>query len=331
MMMKPLQRLLLAAGLGLGLATGVQAAEVKIALDGPASLEKSGSYNWTVAFGKVMAENGFEVKELPNGSIGGEAEKLDQVQAGLLEVSLSDVKSVGKLDAFIYGVRLPYIFNGVEHMDRALAKGKVFDRVNKSIADSHVRFVAIVPLGPPSGLITTKKGIHKPADMADMRMRALDDAQIAMYNAWGSAGTIVSWKEVPAAMQTGVVDGYMNSATVPLAFGQTDIVRHFTDAKVINSIRAVIVSADWYDGLSDAQRAVFAKAVEAGNKANRAWVEQIGPKAMAQLKEAGVEVIQLEPAAREAFRKLSLKVYDKAPLPREQVDEWLALSEATAK
>jgi TRAP-type C4-dicarboxylate transport system substrate-binding protein len=327
--MKPIHALLLAAGLAM---TGaVPAQEVKIALDGPASLEKSGSYNWAHAFGKVMADNGFAVQELPRDAVGGEAEKLDQVSSGLLEVSLSDVKSVGKLDPFIYGIRLPYIFDGVEHMDRALAEGKVFERVNERIADSHVRLVAIVPLGPPSGLITTKKGIRAPADMANMRMRALDDAQIAMYNAWGSAGTIVSWKEVPAAMQTGVVDGYMNSATVPLAFGQTDIVRHFTDARVINSIRAVIVSSDWYDGLSDAQRAVFAKAVEAGDQANRAWVEQIGPKAMAQLKEAGVEVISLEPEARKQFRELSLKVYDQAPLPREQVDEWIALSKATSQ
>lgn len=327
--MKPIHALLLAAGLAM---TGaVPAQEVKIALDSPASLEKSGSYNWAHAFGKVMADNGFAVQELPRDAVGGEAEKLDQVSSGLLEVSLSDVKSVGKLDPFIYGIRLPYIFDGVEHMDRALAEGKVFERVNERIADSHVRLVAIVPLGPPSGLITTKKGIRAPEDMTDMRMRALDDAQIAMYNAWGSAGTIVSWKEVPAAMQTGVVDGYMNSATVPLAFGQTDIVRHFTDARVINSIRAVIVSSDWYDGLSDAQRAVFAKAVEAGDQANRAWVEQIGPKAMAQLKEAGVEVISLEPEAREQFRELSLKVYDQAPLPREQVDEWIALSKATSQ
>lgn len=327
--MKPIRTLLVAAGLGIGLATAAGATEVKIALDGPASLEKSGSYNWSHAFGKVLAESGFQVKELPVGAVGDEAEKLDQVSSGLLEVSLSDVKSVGKIDPFIYGIRLPYVFDGVEHMDRTLEQFKLFDRINAQIAKSHVRLVAIVPLGPPSGLITTRKGVRTPADMADMRMRALDDAQIAMYQAWGSNGTIVSWKEVPAAMQTGVVDGYMNSATVPLAFGQTDIVRHFTDAKVINSIRAVIVSADWYDGLSDAQRAVFARAVKAGNEGNRAWVGAIGPKAMADLKAAGVEVISLEPAAREAFRTLSQKVYDKAPLPIGQVKEWLEMSKAT--
>ena len=67
--------------------------------------------------------------------------------------------------------------------------------------------------------------------MSDLRMRALDDAQIAMYQAWGSSGTIVPWGEVPAGLQTGVIDGYLNSPFVPVMFGQTDFVKNFADGR----------------------------------------------------------------------------------------------------
>ncbi|WP_417627221.1 hypothetical protein [Pararhodobacter aggregans] len=61
-------------------------------------------------------------------------------------------------------------------------------------------------------------------------MLGADEAQIAMYEAWGSAGTIVPWGEVPAGLQTGVIDGYLNSPFVPISFGQTDCVRNYADA-----------------------------------------------------------------------------------------------------
>ncbi|MDN3722257.1 TRAP transporter substrate-binding protein DctP [Roseibium salinum] len=140
----------------------------------------------------------------------------------MLEVSLSDVRAVAQVDPFIYGVRLPYIFDDVAHMDRVVAEGNIFERVNKSIANQDVKLLALVPLGPSSGIITTTAVVRKPEDMSDLRMRALDDAQIAMYRAWGSTGTVVAWGEVPSGLQTGVIDGYLNSPFVPIMFGQTD-------------------------------------------------------------------------------------------------------------
>ncbi|WP_346913033.1 TRAP transporter substrate-binding protein DctP [uncultured Roseibium sp.] len=176
-------------------------AEVKIALDSKPDLETSGSYNWAHAFGEVLREAGMDVREMPRGSVGNESEKFDQLSTGLLEVSLSDVRAVAQVDPFIYGVRLPYIFDDMAHMDRALEKGKVFDRINEAISKQDVKLLALVPLGPSSGIITTTAVVRKPADMADLRMRALDDAQIAMYKAWGSSGTVVPWGEVPAGLQ----------------------------------------------------------------------------------------------------------------------------------
>ncbi|MEZ5730432.1 MAG: TRAP transporter substrate-binding protein [Burkholderiaceae bacterium] len=326
--MKPFTKILSAIALT-GALAGVNAAEVKIALDGPPNLEKSGSYVWAHTFGEALKSGGFAVRELPRGAVGGEAEKLDQAASGLLEVSLSDVKSVVRIEPFMVGVRLPYIFDDVAHMDRALAAGKVFDRVNAKLKDAGVRVIALVPLGPPSGIINARKTVRTPADMASLRMRALDDAQLALYKAWGTNGTIVSWKEVPAALQTGVVDGYLNTAMVPLIFGQTDIVKFFTDARVINALRAVIVSAAWYDGLSDAQRKTVASAVAAADKANRDWTAKISPKALADLEKAGVEVTRLTDAQRAAFREKSRAVYGQGLLKPDQVKAWVDLAEKT--
>lgn len=309
--------------------TSMVSAEVKIALDGKPDLERSGSYNWAYTFGNTLKEAGMEVREMPRGSVGNEAEKFDQVSTGLLEVSLSDVRAVAQVDEFVYGLRLPYMFKDSAHMQRALSEGKVFDRVNEKLAEQDVVFLAIAPIGPSSGIITTTAVVRKPADMAELRMRALDDAQIAMYQAWGSSGTIVPWGEVPAGLQTGVIDGYLNSPFVPVMFGQTDFVKNFSDAGVIIPIRAIIASKQWYDGLSDAERATVNDAVAKANAATQAWLDKASVVALTTLEDAGVTVQRLSEEEKEAFRELSQPVYRSGLLPEADVETWLAVANKT--
>lgn len=304
-------------------------AEVKIALDSKPDLELSGSYNWIAAFGKSLTDAGLDVREMPRGSIGDEAEKLDQISTGLLEVSLSDVRSVGSIDPFIYGVRLPYIFDDMAHMDRALTTGDVFASINESLASNDVMLVALVPLGPYSGIITSDTAVRSPADMADLRMRALDDAQLSMYKAWGSSGTVVPWSEVPASLQTGVIDGYLNSAFVPIMFGQTDFVQNFSDARVIIPLRAVLVSRMWYEGLSHEDRVAVDAAVTAGNEAVRGWLAEVSESSLIALEEAGVTVQRLTDEERAKFREQSKSVYRSGLLPDEAVDRWVSLTDNT--
>lgn len=303
-------------------------AEVKIALDGPPKLDISGSYVWAHTFGEALKAEGMKVRELPRGSVGGEAEKLDQVSTGLLEISLSDVKSVAKINPFIYGIRLPYLFDNVAHMDNALEKGNIFAKINKQIAGSDIKLVALVPIGPESGILNTKKAIEKPSDMADIRMRALDDAQIALYKSWGSNGTIVPWKEVPTALQTGVADGYINSALVPVLYGHTDVLKHFTDAKVIIAQRAILLSKTWYDDLSAADQKKVDNAIVTATKANRDWLKKVGITALEDLKAAGIKITDMSDEGREEFRRLSKKVYNSGLLSKEQVDEWINIANA---
>ena len=93
--MRPIKTL---AAIGFAIAcAGPVAAEVKIALDSPADIENSGSYVWANTFSEYLNANGMEAVEYERGALGEEAERLDQVSQGLLEVSMSDVKSAGQL------------------------------------------------------------------------------------------------------------------------------------------------------------------------------------------------------------------------------------------
>ena len=301
----------------------VLAQTVKVALDSPPDLEQSGTYVWAHAFATYLNENGIEAEEFQRGALGEEAERLDQVSQGLLEVSMSDVKSAGTLDTLIYGVYLPYFFDGLGEVDKALYEGGMLEKINAGTTPKGVRVLGFAHLGLPAGIFNTKKPVAGVADMAGLRMRALDEIQISLFEAWGSTGTIVSWAEVPNALQTGVADGYINPPFVPLLFGHTGFIKHFTDAGTSPSVRLAIASEDWYQGLSEEERQAVDDAVKAADKANRAWLEKRSG-ILDALEEAGIAVTRLTPEARAEFREKSRAVYTAGPVSADQLAIWSA-------
>lgn len=313
---------LLSTVAALAFAAGMASAEVKIAQDCPPDPETCGTYVWAHTFSENLAANGFETVEFARGALGDEAELLDQVSSGLLEVSMSDVRSAGSFGSFIYGMNLPFLFGSHAELDAAVAKGDLLTKINAQTTPNGVRVLALVANGSPAGIFNTKKAIETIDDLADLRMRALDESQIRMYEAWGSTGTIVSWPEVPSALQTGVADGYLNAPVVPLMFGHDGFLRHFTDVKFSAPVRVALASEDWYQGLSDDERAVVTAAIEEATAANRTWV-QGQDKVLAQLEAVGIAVVQLSDEERGKFAEASRSLYEGGLVSPEDVAVWV--------
>ncbi|MCV2889468.1 TRAP transporter substrate-binding protein [Ruegeria aquimaris] len=301
---------------------GPVSAEIKIALDSAKDLENSGSYVWANAFSEYLNANGMEAVEYERGALGGEAEKMDQVQQGLLEVSLSDTKGVGALDGHLIPTTLPYLFPDWQSLDRGLANG-MMDKINAGTVPQGVRVIGMAALGSAAGIFNTKHPVEKAADLADLRMRALDENQIGVYKLWGTNGTIVAWDEVPNALQTGIADGYINPPMVPIMFGHTGFIKYFTNAKVGLGSRTIIVSEDWYQGLSAEQQAIVMDAAKAATEANRAWLATRSAE-MDKLREAGIEVTELTPEAWAEFKALSAPLHNMVPLPEGALAAWQA-------
>ena len=320
-----MKKILLAAS-ALALFASAASAQIKISLDSPPDLEGSGSYVWAHAFSTYLNEHGMAAEEYQRGALGGDDEVFDQVSQGLVEVGLSPLGIVASIDTLIYGLRLPYFFADMAAVDRALYDNGMLAAINEGLDGSGVQVLAVDTVGPATGIFNTLHPVTSMADMSDLRMRALDESQIQLYAAWGSTGTVVSWAEVPNALQTGVANGYLNPAFVPLLFGHTDFIKYFTPAEISPSLRIIIVSEDWYEGLSDADRATVDAAAAAANEANRTWLEtQTG--VIAQLEAAGVTISELSPEARAEFQTASATTYDLIVTPEQLAQGQAAIAE----
>jgi TRAP-type C4-dicarboxylate transport system substrate-binding protein len=286
---------------GSGAAT---AGEIKLALDCPPDAEKCGTYLWSKTFSDSLESQGTKVKLYPKDALGGEAEKLDQVSQGLLEISNSDLAKAGSLDQTIFGFYLPFLFEDMDHFFRVLKNTDILAKINAGTTKRGVRVLSLVPVGDMAGIVTTKKFVKTPADFQGIRMRALDKKQAKWLEIWGANAVIIPWPEIYNALQTGVADGYMNPAFVPIMFKHTEVLKYYSDVKVAPALRVAICSEDWFKGLSNEDRAVIEAGVVKANTAVQAWVKKAEEQGLGALKKAGMQVYVNSSADKAKFAEL---------------------------
>ena len=192
-----------------------------------------------------------EVKEYAAGTLGTEDEKLDQVSQGLLEVSNSMLMKLGQLDSIVNGFWLFFLWDSYDHLYRTLEKSDLLEQVNAKLTKNGVRVLALIPVGSFIGIANSKRPINVPKDLEGLRMRATDKVQAKYLESWGANSVIIPWGEIYNALQTGVADGYMNPAIVPILFKHTEVLKHYADIRGGAPLRVAIASEDWYSGLSD--------------------------------------------------------------------------------
>jgi len=130
-----------------------------------------------------------------------------------------------------------------------------------------------------------------------------------MLKALGAETVVIPWPEIYNGLQTGVADGYINAAIVPVMFKHTEVLKHFSDISMSLPLRITICSADWYDGLSRKNRGIVDEAVVKANAANRTWQAKVAQFGLKALADAGVEVYRNTPSEIQAFAELLRPVY----------------------
>jgi TRAP-type C4-dicarboxylate transport system substrate-binding protein len=292
-----------------------QAGEIKIALDCPPDLDKCGTYVFSKAFSDYLIASGLQVKLYPDQALGNEDEKLDQVSQGLLEVSNSYLGKAGQLEPLVYGFTLYYLFDSLAHVDRVIMKTDIMDKINAGLTKKGVRLLALVSVGSLSGFANSKRPIRTPADMKGLRMRAMDKVQAEYLTAWGASTVVVPWAEIYNALQTGIADGYINPAIVPVMFKHTEILKYYSDVKAGVPLRVILCSEQWYKGLSAKDRKIVDEGVAKGVAANRAWQGEIEKTDLDILKATGVQVYVNTPEERAQFANLVRPLYAKVTSP----------------
>ncbi|SDE67305.1 TRAP transporter substrate-binding protein [Ruegeria marina] len=304
-----MKHLALSALIAATLALPVSAETIRIAMNDAEDIVTNGEFAFVEGFRPVAEAGGFTVEVFPSNALGNEEERLSQTTQGLIHINLGAATAPASMSPLLRMTILPFLFASTEEFDAVMARTELLGNLNSPLLENGVRIAGFNVRGLDAGFFNTKTPVATVEDLQGLRMRALNKGQVAFFGALGVSSTIVDWSEVSNALQTGVVDGYVNPPNSALRTGHTEFLRHYTPAALAPSFRAVMVSEDWYAGLSDEARATIDAALAAGFKANRDWLPGWAAQVDARFAEAGVTVTELAPGERDRLVEMSTPIH----------------------
>ena len=240
--------------------------------------------------------------------------------------------SVAVLESFsptfrVFGV--PYLFRDSEHYWSALA-GPVGRELHESLETARLRGLCFYDAGARS-FYTTEKPIYTPDDLAGLKIRVQESrSMIAMVDALGAAPTPIPWGELYTALQQGVVQGAENNPPSFFKSRHYEVCPYFTLDRHVRAPDILVIGTETWNRLSPEEQGWVQAAADHSREFQRRLWNQAEEEAFAALREAGVEIIEVDNSLFRGKLQVLIDEYREDPALAPLIDRITALSTPTA-
>lgn len=199
-----------------------------------------------------------------NGTLGSEAESMQGIQMGTLDIFRGNASSLPNYGAEVIGATgLPYVFKDMDDFQK-VAVSPLGDELLQSVADANCGYIALGWLveGPRSLFITPDvyKKLGQPDSFSFDMMKGLKirvpetDLMVNTMKALNASATPIAYAELYTSLQSGVVDGAENGVTSYMDNSFNEVAPYFiTDAHTFGC-GVILVSSDTWNSLSDEEK-----------------------------------------------------------------------------
>lgn len=151
---------------------------------------------------------------------------------------------------------------------------------------------------------TKTRVVRKPSDLKGLKVRSQESkAHLAFWKRVGANPVPISMPETLPALQTGLVEGFDNTALLTLSAEWHTAIKHFAVTEHIYQPAAILFSKTFWNKISDEDRKII---FGNGNKLaieSRAAVRAIGKELIGVLQTSGITIENLTEAEKAEFRK----------------------------
>lgn len=255
---------------------------------------------WTLAaegFGAALAEasgDAHSVTVFPARQLGNEAEMLQQLQTGALDMAFMTVAEVSNRAVEFGAFYTPYLAADIEHAAAILRSDTA-----TAMLDTLPGTVGVVGLGFGSAgmrQILTNGGVSDAAGLDGQKIRITPfQANLDFYNAIGAAPTPMPLPAVFDALANGQVDGIDMDAELIWALNYYEHADTMIETNHMMFPMVALVSGRVWAGLSEEDQAMIAELMGAAvDSTIDTYVERDGPW-LEQIRGTGITYIEAGP------------------------------------
>jgi tripartite ATP-independent transporter DctP family solute receptor len=242
------------------------------------------------------ATNGrIKFQMFPGSVLGAEKEMIEQTQVGAIQILRTSLGPVGPVVPEVNVFNMPFVFRDPAHM-RAVIDGPIGQEMLDKITASPAKLVALAWMDGGSRSLYTKKPVRKPEDLKGQKIRMMGNPLfVDTMNAMGGNGISMGYGEVFTAIQTGVVDGAENNPPTLLTANHYQAgAKYYTQTNHLIIPEILVMSKVAWDKLGPADQALFKKFGREAQMEQRVLWDKYTVEAVAKLKAAGVEFIDID-------------------------------------
>ena len=257
---------------------------------------------------RELTNGRIEIQIFPSAQLGSETKTIEMTQFGALDINRVSIAPLTQFVPSLGVFAMPYLFRDEDHFWKVL-NGPIGARMLKELEKANLIGLAYYDAGARS-FYTSRKAIRKPEDLRGLKIR-VQRSQVMMdvVQALGATPVPMEFEEVYSALQTGVIDGAENNApSLAISTSHYEVTRYFTLDEHVRLPEVVLVSAITWNKLSPQDQAILRQAAQESVAVQRELWRQYEERAMAKLRERGIEIIVPDKAA---FQRAARSVWEK--------------------
>lgn len=279
--------------------------------------ETDSNYLYTLAFKQAVEElsgGAMTVEVYANGQLFGQADALQAIQQGTLDIANSDTALLANYNPAAGVLDIPFLMKNREQALKCVQDEEITDYIDGMIDDSDMHLLSILPLNFRNSLVKDMD-IDSVDDFKGFIMRTPESPHtIAAFEAIGATPTVIPSGEAYTAVQTDVADGLEGHAEYMVLQKFYEVAKNYVQTQHVFTFTDYVMSKKIYDGLTDKQREVVDTAAKQAQSVHIAYTANLYPAMYAQLEANGCKIteIDIQPFidATEDYRNNYISGYD---------------------
>ena len=240
------------------------------------------------------------------GALGGDREILEQIQQGTLHLCMVADGAVANFFPPIQAVAIPYLFSSTNHALTFFNTSPYFTALTQEMEEETGLMVMAAAESGFRNFTNNVRPIRTPEDMAGLKMRTMESPVfMELMRSLGAAPTPIAFNETILALRQGVVDGQENAVATVRMFNVYEVQKYMSINEHIYSPGLIVTNAEFYQGLTDAQKQIFKDGVFVfATVSNSGYIAAYNDD-IEFLRSQGVEIYVNTAEEKERFRELA--------------------------
>ncbi len=208
------------------------------------------------------ATNGeIDIQIFPNNQLGDDKEALELIQQGVVQMCPSGTGVLCNFEPSFNFFSSPYLFKNYDQLNEVLG-GEWGEALLGTLEDNNFLGLGFGTLGFTC-ITNNVRPIVEASDLEGIKLRAVSNAQLVeFWTAVGANPIAMSFTELYAGLQQGVVDGQYNPPTTVEASQLHEVQKYMSKTYDIPSLVAFVVSKDAFEALTPEQQDAIREGVK---------------------------------------------------------------------